>query len=175
MSTPVPAVYGVFDATVDSVYDLVPEADRVTDANNSTLPTPITEDTVARWLVAVSDAVAAGIGDWRGFTGDNLEAVKAAGRAVVANGAASYLEAARYPTRAGLDDSTYAGVLWTRYTQGVTALAESVAASVATGDTGGGADSVQSGPFGAGFPDPFFVDGDPYAPWSEPCDPRAAW
>jgi hypothetical protein len=156
----VPSVHGVFDTTVDAVYDLAPEADRVTDPNNSTLPTPITEDTVARWIVDISNAVAGSIGPWGDITGEvALSGVKSAARACIANGAASYLEAARYPTRANMNDSSYAGVLWARYTAGVTALKEQVKLIIAEDDPGeveqGG---PSGGPFGS-FPPTYFADG----------------
>jgi hypothetical protein len=170
-----PVAIGPFAATVDAVYNLAPEAERVTDGNLSKLPTPITEDTVARWVEEVSAAVSVGIGPWASFTGPTLERVSAAARAVVANGAASYLEAARYPTRADLNDSTYAGVLWRRYTDGVATLAGQVTALI----DAGGPDVIiftgRAGPFGV-FPEPYFVDGDPWSPPALLCgDPRAAW
>ena len=75
-----------FDCTVDAVYALAPETERLTDGATSRMPTPITEATVAGWITDVGAQV----------------------------GAASYLEAARYPTTSGLNDSSYPGVLWGR-------------------------------------------------------------
>lgn len=152
-----------FGTLVDDVYDLTPEVERVTDPNQSNLPTPITEDTVGRYITSVSSAVAAGIGPWGTLTGGSLDAVKAAARTVVANGAASYLQAARYPSRAGVNDSSYAGVLWQRYESGLAALKAEVARIIDAG-TGTGPDpedplvGSNGGPFGS-FPLTYFADG----------------
>lgn len=156
----VPGAYGVFQTTLDAVYDLCPEAERVTDANASQLPTPITEDTVARWIEDISNAVSAGIGPWPMIAGPAGERIQAAAKAVIANGAASYLQAARYPTRASSNDSTYSGVLWLRYQQGLDALKAQVTAIIDEGGTevvpepGAGT----KGPYGA-FPPTYFADG----------------
>lgn len=160
MSAPGGVGVGVFDTLVDAVYALCPEADRVTDANNgSRLQTPITEDTVASWIVDVSAAVDAGIGPWGDITGTVVLArVTAAARAVVANGAASYLEAARYPTRANLNDSTYAGVLWQRYLAGLAQLKAEVKEIITDDDPGDVDVDGRGGPFGR-FPCTYFVDG----------------
>lgn len=147
----------MFGTPVGAVYALCPEAERVTDPNASRLPTPITETTVAGWIVDISSAVAVGIGPWGSFTGPTLESIRAAARAVVANGAASYLEAARYPTAAGLNDSNYAGMLWARYTVGVEALKAQVTELLDSG--GGDVVTPETGRAVAAFPATYFGDG----------------
>ena len=47
-----------FDCTVDAVYALAPEAERLTDGATSRMPTPITEATVAGWITDVGAQVA---------------------------------------------------------------------------------------------------------------------
>src|SRR5664279_5360870 len=42
-----------FDCTVDAVYALAPETERLTDGATSRMPTPITEATVAGWITEV--------------------------------------------------------------------------------------------------------------------------
>ena len=83
----------------------------------------------------------------------DLDAITAACRAVVACGAASYLEAARYPTTSGLNDSSYPGVLWGRSRGGLLAVQRQLAAVIGLAgpevlDVG-----PTPGPFAA-FPDP---------------------
>lgn len=130
------AEIGTFKCTVDLVYALCPEAERVTDSNQSGLNTPITEVTVEQWVLDLDASVNAAIGAWSVITGTTRDEIVAAGRRVVADGAASYLEAARYPTRASLNDSTYAGVLWERYLAGVAALRARVTEILDTGGEG---------------------------------------
>jgi len=150
---------GVFAALVDAVYRLAPDAERISETNNDArMPTPITEETVKAWVIEVSDAVSIGIGPWGNLTGDTLERVRAAARAVVANGAASYLQAARYPTKSTLNDSSYAGVLWERYKEGLANLKALIAELLEDG----GEDIVvpgagSGGGFGS-FPAPYFLD-----------------
>jgi hypothetical protein len=47
-----------FDCTVDAVYALAPETERLTDGATSRMPTPITEATVAGWITDVGAQVA---------------------------------------------------------------------------------------------------------------------
>jgi hypothetical protein len=152
------ATAGVFDALVDAVYALCPEADRVTDSNQSGLSTPITEDTVRTWLLDVSAFVDARLGRWHELTGATLTRITSAARTVVTDGAASYLEAARYPTRASLNDSTYAGVLWDRYQTGLLALQADVTELFDDPGADGDVAASTSGPYGA-FPPTYFADG----------------
>ena len=156
------ATYGVFATTVEAVYALAPEAERITDPADSRMPTPITEATVAGWILDLSAQLAgAALRLNLVDPGPVLDDLHASARATVACGAASYLEAARYPTRAGLNDSSYAGVLWARYQQGTAALVVQLDAAIM--DAGPEIEHVgpESGPFGR-FPDPFWADLGPY-------------
>lgn len=163
----------MFGCTVDAVYQLAPEAERLTDPAGSALATPITESTVQQWIIDVSSALSAGIGDWADLTGDTLLGVQAAGRAVVACGAASYLEAARYPTHSSMNDSSYAGVLWLRYTEGMASLAATVKAAVDAGGEDVTPDVRESGPFGS-FPPAYFADA-PVQLVGAVVDPTGVW
>ena len=154
MSAPI----GMFGCTVESVYALAPEAERVTDGNNSRMPTPITEDTVAGWITDIDAEVAGALVRINLIgVGPNLTTLQTAARTVVANGAASYLEAARYPTRSSLNDTTYAGVLWGRYQAGVTALVSQLNAVIVDAGSDVGTTGAESGPFGV-FPCTYFTD-----------------
>lgn len=154
-----PVGIGDFACTVEAVYKLTPEAERVTDPAASTLQTPITEGTVAGWVFDLSGEVSARIGEWDELNVPHKARVVAAARVVVANGAASYLEAARYPTRSSGD--SYAAVLWDRYISGIEALALIVAFLIkdeegvdpGPGEDDGGPSRVQFS-----FPPPFFTD-----------------
>jgi len=73
-------------------------------------------------------------------------------RDAVSNGVASYWEAAFYPERAGVNDTTYAGVLWQRYLRSVEAIDALVQTLLAQSPGGGDG--------GAGIPEPpIFVEG----------------
>lgn len=111
-----------FDATVAGVTALVPEATVV----DTVVPgqRAVTHDQVTSWVAALSANVDARLAARGRLPGDDPRsvAVVAAARDLVHNGAASYLEAARHPERASKTDSSYAEVLWQRYTGGLAAL-----------------------------------------------------
>lgn len=154
-----PTGYGVFNTTVESVYALAPEAERVTDPNTSRMPTPITEATIGGWITDLSAQVAGAALRLNLIDpGPVLDGLYASARSVVACGAASYLEAARYPTRASLNDSTYAGVLWARFTTGTTALVAQLNAVIVDAGVEVETTGTESGPFGY-FPRKYFTDG----------------
>lgn len=112
-----------FDATVAGVTALVPEATVV----DTVVPgqRAVTRDQVASWVAALSANVDARLTARSRLDADDPRsvAVVAAARDLVHNGAASYLEAARHPERASKTDTSYAEVLWARYTDGLVALA----------------------------------------------------
>lgn len=172
MTAPAPAVYGSFATTIDAAFRLCPEAERVTDPNESRLPNPITEDTIAAWIVEVSDLLGTMIGEWDELTGATATRVIAGCRAAVANGAASYMEAARYPTQ----QSGYAATLWARFLAIAAALAETIAHEIGEGggDVEPPADASGGAPYAA-FPATYFTDADPLYPWVQPLDPSTSW
>lgn len=80
-------------------------------------------------------------------------------RDAVSNGAASYWEAAFYPERAGVNDTTYAGVLWQRYLRSVEAIEKMIQTLLSQSDQGG--DGLGTYP----LEPPLFVPGAGYI-WS---------
>jgi hypothetical protein len=66
------------------------------------------------------------------------------GRDAVSNGAASYWEAAFYPEKAGVNDTSYSGVLWQRYLRAIEAidrLVDTLLSQSGAGDLPGGPDA----------------------------------
>ena len=126
-----------FGATRNGVTGLVPEAKLI--AGDGPVPEGrygITEAQVDRWLDELTSAVAVEADGWERLTnvpvmdeegtvvviaGDR-DRLAVMARDVVHNGAASYLEAARHPERAAVNDTSYAAVLWARYTEGLARL-----------------------------------------------------
>lgn len=130
-----------FGATRDGVTGLVPEAKLI--AGEGPVPDGrygVTEAQVDRWIDELSEVVAVELDGWERLSNDAVTAETLDGtvtvvvegdrdrflgsaRAIVHNGAASYLEAARHPERASVNDTSYAAVLWQRYTDGLARLA----------------------------------------------------
>lgn len=82
---------------------------------------------VSRWITDVEAVVDLKLRKRTALTADAQERLRAAGKAVVLNGAAAYLVDAAYPARTGVgDNSSYGNVLWTRYKTGLEELAELV-------------------------------------------------
>jgi len=71
-------------------------------------------------------------------------------RDAVSNGVASYWEAAFYPERSGVNDTSYSGVLWQRYLRSIDAIDKLVGTLLSQSDGGAGA--------GGGEP-PLYVEG----------------
>jgi len=162
-----------FGATRDGVTGLVPEArlvpgDVVVDGRYG-----VTEAQVDRWLDELSGDVSVRLDGWERLTDvdtlaeDNVTVLvegdrtrlRAWAAGVIHNGAASYLEAARHPERAGVNDTSYAAVLWDRYTAGldkVAAWLEKRLDAIEAGDTAEPA--VELGGIGYSFPEPLFGD-----------------
>lgn len=109
--------------SVDGVQALLP------DAVFPTTMTPgqkgLTRSQVETWLIELSGVAALRL---TGFTKlvdpERITALTDAARDAVHNGAASYVEAARHPDRAGKGATSYADVLWSRFTDRLTDLAE---------------------------------------------------
>ncbi len=148
---------GEYLVTVDSVYSLVPEAERINDPNESKLPTPITEATVAGWIEDVSAVVSSRLVALNGVPdGPTKTAIRGAARTLVASAVASYVEAARYPT----SENPYAVALWERYSTGLDGLSAQVDTLIDEGGADPGVDGglgIHGGPFAA-FPWPRFYD-----------------
>lgn len=166
VTAPVPP----FGATRAGVVSLTPEAKLIA---GDTVPVGrygVTEAQVDAWLDELSDAVAMALDGWEGLDdtpviaddgvtvlidGDRTRLVGAA-RTVVHNGAASYLEAARHPERATVNDTSYAAVLWARYTAGLDRLVGWLTARLDRPDQGD-AEGALAGPAYA-FPAPLIGD-----------------
>lgn len=158
-----------FDATVDGVTALVPEV-RLW---NSDQPIPngtyaVTAEQVQAWVDELSGVVAMTLEGWQRIsdepvapetTSDREQLIEYA-RTVVHNGAASYLEAARRPEQAQRSSTSYADVLWNRYTTGLDRLAAWLTRRLAQLEPG---DTVEESTGGASwsFPCPIFLDGFP--------------
>lgn len=127
-----------FGASVAGTWSLVPEARLYT----GPMPPPegtyaITVAQVAAWVDELTDAVAMVLDGWERLSNDTVLAddevtvliegdrdrLLGSARTIIHNGAASYLEAARHPERAAVNDTSYAAVLWARYTDGLDRLA----------------------------------------------------
>lgn len=126
-----------FGATRNGVTGLVPEA-RLTPGDAVVVGKyGVTEGQVDRWLDELSGDVSVRLDGWERLSdapvlaedevtvlveGDRTR-LRAWAAGVVHNGAASYLEAARHPERAGVNDTSYAAVLWDRYVAGLDKVA----------------------------------------------------
>lgn len=155
-----------FGATVDGVTALVPEARLYA----GDLPVPegtyaVTVGQVTAWVEELTGVVAMTLTGWQRLsdepvdpeeTSDRDQLIEYA-RTVVHNGAASYLEAARHPERSSVNDTSYAAVLWQRYTDGLDRVATWLAGRLAAGEPGDTADAY-AGP-AYYFPEPLFGDG----------------
>lgn len=158
-----------FRATAAGAAALVPEARLI--AGNGPIPEGtygITEAQVEAWVEELTGVVAMTLTGWQRLsdepvgpevTSDRDQLVEYA-RTVIHNGAASYLEAARHPERANVNDTSYAAVLWQRYTDGLDRLAGWLAGRLARLEPGDEvlADAYAGGPAGS-FPEPLFGDG----------------
>lgn len=130
----------------------------------------VTAGQVVAWIGSLSSQVDLRLTGWRRLrdvaTAEEEAAGELAPRArleaaaadLVQNGAASYLEAARFPERARpADSSSYAAVLWARYVDGLTALAGWLTAELE--DASPPDDVLTARPSGLAysFPDPSFT------------------
>lgn len=171
-ATPI-APYG---ATVNGVTALVPEVKLWT----SDQPLPegtyrITATQVAEWVAELSDTISMELDGWDRLSQDptlaedgttvlivsDLERFVDAARTIVHNGAASYLEAARHPERARNADTSYAAVLWQRYTDGLTRLTAWLTKRLAEPESGDTPEPEAAIGGAWSFPCPTFADGFP--------------
>lgn len=157
-----------FRATVAGAWSLVPEA-KLHDGPVDTIPEgsyAVTVPQVEAWVAELSGVVAMTLTDWQRLTDEPVEPETTSdrdqlvtyARAVIHNGAASYLEAARHPERASVNDTSYAAVLWQRYTDGLDRLTAWLTRRL---DVPGPGDEVPAGAGGASFdfPAPLIGDG----------------
>lgn len=108
----------------------------------------VTAPQVRTWIASLSARVDVRLSGWRRLRTVATAAEIAAGEApprdrlevaaadLVHNGAASYLEAARFPERASKADTSYAEVLWRRFVDGLDELTAWLAAEL-DNDAGG--------------------------------------
>lgn len=121
-----------FGATLDGVKALIPHAAVVETLGPG--DRGVTAAQARAWVASLSSAVDLRLTGWNLLraapTAEETAAgqpapqarLKAAAADLVHQGAASYLEAARFPERARPADTSYAEVLWRRYTEGLEAL-----------------------------------------------------
>jgi len=160
-----------FGATRAGVTGLVPEARLIP---GDVLPEGrygVTEAQVDRWLDELSGDVSIRLDGWELLTDGDVLAdddvtvlvegdrtrLRAWAAGVVHNGAASYLEAARHPERAGVNDTSYAAVLWDRYTSGLDKLAAWLEVRLEDPDAGDALPAESSG-IAYSFPAPLVGD-----------------
>lgn len=148
---------GAFDATVQGVINLLPNAVFPDSLEPGRLG--VTKAQLGGYLTDVSGRVTARLVDYEKLTEEQKATVDLAARDLVHNGAASYAQSARYPEQAGRSRDGLAAVLWARFESGLDDLAELVADMV--GDTNAGEGDTTGTATGAGAwtgPDPYFTD-----------------
>lgn len=138
-----------FGATRAGVLGLVPETRLVPGDVLVEGRYGVTEAQVDRWLDELSGDVSVRLDGWERLSdnpvlddqgaeliaGDRTR-LRAWAAGVVHNGAASYLEDARHPERAGVNDTAYGAVLWARYEAGLDKLAAWLELRLASPDAG---------------------------------------
>jgi hypothetical protein len=116
-----------FGASVSGVSALVPAAP-VLDALQPGQK-GVTAAQVALWVEELSEAVDLRLAGRERLRNEaRLASLLKAARGVIHNGAASYLESARFAERAAVADTTYGEVLWKRYTDGLRELVDMLTA-----------------------------------------------
>lgn len=88
----------------------------------------ITTDEVEQWIADVSARADAALIQRTKLSTEDQERITTAVHDLVVNGAASYLVAAAFPAKAGVNDNTsYSGLLWDRFVTGLAELSALVA------------------------------------------------
>lgn len=113
-----------FGTSVADVAALVPEAS-IPETRGAGQRAVIESD-VEAWITQLTATAQVTLDDWQRLPEARRVKVQEVARTLIANAAASYLEAARAPERSGPATTTYAEVLWTRWTTGLESLAEQV-------------------------------------------------
>lgn len=152
-----------FGASAQGAIDLVPEA-RIRTGPPVAGQYGVTIAQVQAWVEELTGVLGMTLDGWErlsdspedGQPTSDREDLASYARTVIHNGAASYLEAARHPERAGVNDTSYAAVLWARYLEGLDRLTGWLAARLAALEPGD--EDYAGGPDGS-FPDPLFGDG----------------
>lgn len=169
---------GPFGATVDGVIALVPTA-RLLDDTAVPVPVPtgglepgrgggtfaVSVSTVAAWVEELSARLALRLDGWQRLTAtpvapettSDRDQLVAFARDLVHNGAASYLEAARYPERSAAATTSYAAVLWARFESGLADLSTWLERRLEDGTDVADAPALAGVP-AASFPPPRFLD-----------------
>lgn len=162
-----------FGATREGVLALVPEV-RLRAADTEPAPGQygITAAHVDSWIDDLTDSVAMALDGWERLSNvavygdDNVTVVvlgdrdrlRGSARTLIHNGVASYVEAARHPERAAVNDTSYAEVLWRRYTDGLDRLVLWFRGRLANPEDGDELGGVAHGGPAFGFPAPLFGD-----------------
>ncbi len=139
--------------TVADVAALVPEA--TIPEERETGQKAVIESEVEDWIASLTATVTLQCDGWTRLPAERLDVFEQVAQTIVACGAASYLEAARAPERAGMADTSYAGVLWERWREGLTGLQAIVREWLMDPEPGGSL-SLLGG--AASFPDPSIPD-----------------
>lgn len=103
-----------FGATVAGVQALLPDAQFVDTLGVG--QKAVTKAQVRVWLVELTGHVMLRLSRYVELSEVQQTVIVNMAADIAHNGAASYAEAARYPERTGKADTTYAAVLWARYT-----------------------------------------------------------
>lgn len=162
----------LFNTAVEDVFALVPEASPARLAEVG-----IGEEIITGWIDELSARVALRCRGWQRLSTtrrtETITTYDAFGvptvatstspavreqfaefaRTVVANGAASYVEASRHPERAAVSDSSYQDVLWRRFTEGLEELVKWLEAALEDDDLDADGDPIAPAPRGW-FPPP---------------------
>lgn len=118
----------------------------------------VTTDQVSSWITDVSARVSLRIHRRSKITNDIMTAtITAAAHDLVLNGSGSYLVAAAFPTKAGLNDNTsYSAELWRRFTEGLDELEKAIDEWLV--DNPEAAPGADIGTIVSSFPEPRFTD-----------------
>lgn len=110
-----------FGVTVEAVAALIPEA-TIPETRQPGQKAVVVADVTA-WLQQFSAEADLRLAGWTGLPDGQRDQVTAVAARLVTAAAASYVEAARAPERAGPADTSYAQVLWDRWVTGLPDLA----------------------------------------------------
>ena len=144
-------------ATLDGVGALIP--DWKIPATLTPGQTGLSAAQVEGWIVELSGIASLRLTGYATISDpDRVSALTSAVRAAIHNGAASYVEAARHPDRAGKGDTSYSDVLWARFTGGLDALEALLGTWLTDPDLSGVGAVTPPGP-GFEFPAAFIIDG----------------
>lgn len=148
--TPLEDTYG---ATLEDVKALLPHLELGSEASPEGAESQPSETDVVRFLRWAASWVRQRAGVIVEEDPDNPgeeSPAWAMARSVTVLGGAAWTEAGGFPERADLSESTYAGMLWSQFKDGLDELLESL--GLGTSSSGGAATAVPSGLPAAAFP-----------------------